>query len=132
MRHESEHRPLERNDGDRGGLETVEQLHQALREHDVSERVLIGARAQHVENGWRDVIGGGMIACAGQVTIDGGDYGMASGGIEQPVPVEDGGYGDGIIAAPAAGAKDETRFGAQRTEISGARRILARGRLSGE
>jgi hypothetical protein len=66
------------------------------------------------------------------VTIDGGDYGVASGGVEQPVPVEDGGYGDGIIAAPAAGAKDETHFGTQRAGISGARRIVARGRLSGE
>jgi hypothetical protein len=95
------------------------------------ERVLVGAHAQRVENGWRDVTGGGMIACTGQVTIDGGDYGVASGGVEQPVPVEDGGRGNGNITAPAAGAKDETRFGAR--SWRGARECssVARGRISG-
>lgn len=85
---------------------------------------------QRGENGWRDVIGG-MVACARQVTINGGNYGVARGGTEQPVPVEDGWCDDGIIAAPAAGAKDETRFGARRWRVATEWSGVARGRISG-
>ncbi|HWG52044.1 MAG TPA: hypothetical protein VN677_01960 [Gemmatimonadaceae bacterium] len=55
-----------------------------------------------------------MIACAGEVTMDGGDYGVTGGGGEEQGPVESGWCAsDGIIAAPSAGAQHETHFGTE-------------------